>query len=128
MQKIKDGCNKKTRKDSFTARETICHSMTSKVLWIINVCRQGIRPCLCKKIHRKLKKNILQKSICPSVLRPNLAHKKSAGKLQETYKHKKLHFGSRLKGQIKSNFNMFSRTKKISFQNNVLLPKYYDTI
>ena len=42
-QGIKDGCNEKTRKDSSTARETICHSTTRKVLWIINFCRQGIR-------------------------------------------------------------------------------------
>ena len=53
---IKDGCNEKIRKDSFTARETICHSMTSKVLWIINFCRQGIRPCLCKKYTENFKK------------------------------------------------------------------------
>ena len=42
-QGIKDGCNKKTRKNSFTARETLCHSTTSEVLWIINFCRRGIR-------------------------------------------------------------------------------------
>ena len=31
---IKDGYNEKTRKDSFTATERICHSRTSELLWM----------------------------------------------------------------------------------------------
>jgi hypothetical protein len=37
---IKDECNEKTNKtDPFTAREIICCSKTSDVLWIIHLCR-----------------------------------------------------------------------------------------
>jgi hypothetical protein len=39
---IKDRYNKKTRHNSFTVRERICHSMTSEVLWMDIFCRQGI--------------------------------------------------------------------------------------
>ncbi len=31
---IKDGYTEKTRKDSFTATERICHSRTCELLWI----------------------------------------------------------------------------------------------
>jgi hypothetical protein len=40
-QDMKDGYNEKTRKDSFTATERICHSRTSKVLWMEIVCKRG---------------------------------------------------------------------------------------
>ena len=40
-QGIKDGYNKKTRKDSFTTTEKICHSTTGKVLWMDIFCRRG---------------------------------------------------------------------------------------
>jgi hypothetical protein len=39
---IKDECTEKKKKNSFSARETICHSTTSEVLWIIHFGRRGI--------------------------------------------------------------------------------------
>ncbi len=36
-----DISNEKTRKDSFTATERICHSRTREVLWMDFFCRRG---------------------------------------------------------------------------------------
>ncbi len=73
--------------------------------------------------------NILRKSICQSVLRPNLASKKKT--LASSKKHKNINivpFWSRCKRKIKSDFDVLSRPKKTSFQYIFTLLKYYDAI